>query len=415
VTEPLLPPLGLLLSRAFDRAVVVTLRQWPWFIACIVAHIALQYLSDPWKLSLSYPVEFVWITAALIGALRLSRPDFKVTIGLLLRLVGVYIIYETVVTLGLVLLVIPGFYFGAKLWLVLPVVALEDKSIGQAIARSWELTSRAFWPTLVILVSLTCVVVVPITLAYIALKQVPSVRLVGFNQSVLQTTVHALQGGIVFYIDAAAIVTKLLWMPVLAALPKSSNHANGNATPNPDGDRQRLGLNREEGSLETARLFLEPIKPWHAFVLYESLRDPQLYRFVSQAPPESEQALRQRFESLASGLSQDGSQLWLNWAVLRKDGQYVGLVQSTVEGDQAVIGYDIFTEYWRNGYGKEACGAMIDTVLRGLRVKQVRAIVDADNAASIALLEGLGFTRAWTGPSDDMPGHTDHRYEFALV
>jgi ribosomal-protein-alanine N-acetyltransferase len=167
--------------------------------------------------------------------------------------------------------------------------------------------------------------------------------------------------------------------------------------------------------IETPRLWLEPIVPEHAKALYAPLQDPLLYRYVSQPPPESESALRRRFEKLATGRSPDGSQTWLNWAARAKTGPYVGLIQATIEGDHALIGYDIFVPFWRKGYGKEACRAMIDAALRGLGVKSISAIVDADNAASIALLEGLGFFRAWTGPSDDMPGHTDHRYEFVLV
>jgi len=165
-------------------------------------------------------------------------------------------------------------------------------------------------------------------------------------------------------------------------------------------------------ALDTERLRLEPLEPSHARLLFEPMRDERLYRYEPQRPPKSEAGLERRFERLAVG--RDGSQLWFNWAVRAKDGPYVGLIQTTVDGTSAVIGYDIFPAYWRQGYGKEACNAVIDRALRDLGVTHVEAIVDVENQASIALLESLGFKRVWTGPSDDMPGHTDHRYERVL-
>jgi RimJ/RimL family protein N-acetyltransferase len=174
-----------------------------------------------------------------------------------------------------------------------------------------------------------------------------------------------------------------------------------------------MDLPETESNVETQRLVLEPLMPDHASLLYEPLRDRRLYRYEGLAPPESEAALRRRFEKLATRRSPDGSQLWLNWAVRLKDGPYVGLVQATIEGPHALIGYDIFVAHWRKGYGKESCAAMIDAVRREYGVTSFTAFVDVENEASIALLESLGFKRAWTGPSDDMPGHTDHRYEWA--
>jgi len=169
---------------------------------------------------------------------------------------------------------------------------------------------------------------------------------------------------------------------------------------------------RNEAMLDTARLRLEPLKVAHARLLFEPMRDERLYRYEAQRPPTSEAGLERRFEKLAVG--REGSQLWLNWAVRSNDGPYVGLVQATVDGKSAVIGYDIFPNFWRQGYGKEACSAMIERALRDLGVTLVEAIVDVGNQASIALLESLEFKRVWTGPSDDMPGHTDHRYERVL-
>jgi ribosomal-protein-alanine N-acetyltransferase len=406
-----LPPIGLLLSKAFDRGVVVTLNQWPWFVVCVVATVALRHAPWPWDLPISYAIGVVWFTAALAGAAKLARPGFAPTSRFVLRAAVVYLIYETVFPIGFLLLVIPGFYFATRLWLAAAAVALEDKGVRAAIARSWELTGRAFGPTLVLLVLLICVDLVVVVLGLLAVRASVLLHFAAYRAT-LDVTEAALRAGALFYIDAAAISAKLLWLPVLAAQPATVEPRVGPrvaAGPSP------ITFNkRDEAPIETPRLWLEPIVPEHAKTLYAPLQDPLLYRYVSQPPPESESALRRRFEQLATGRSPDYSQIWLNWAARAKIGPYVGLVQATIEGSHALIGYDIFVPFWRHGYGKEACRAMIDAARREYGVTSVSAIVDVDNTASIALLESLGFTRTWTGPSDDMPGHTDHRYERVL-
>lgn len=165
----------------------------------------------------------------------------------------------------------------------------------------------------------------------------------------------------------------------------------------------------------TRRLVLEPILPAHAPLLFDALQDERLYRYHAAMSAPSVAALTERFRLLARRRSPDGSQLWLNWAVRSAPGEYAGLIQATIAGDHAVIGYDIFPAYWRKGYGKEACAAMVDAVARDFGIRRFSAILDVENVASIALLESLGFTQVWTGPSEDMPGRIDHRFDRALL
>jgi [ribosomal protein S5]-alanine N-acetyltransferase len=163
--------------------------------------------------------------------------------------------------------------------------------------------------------------------------------------------------------------------------------------------------------LETRRLRLEPLTAAHAPLLFEPLRDERLYRYEAVEAPASIEELVARCTLLEKRRSPDGSERWLNWVVRLHDGSVVGRMQATVRSDHTLIGYDIFVPYWRNGYGKEACAAMLDFLEHESDIDVFRAFVDTENAASIALLESLGFTRMWTGPSDDMPGRTDHRYD----
>jgi [ribosomal protein S5]-alanine N-acetyltransferase len=166
-----------------------------------------------------------------------------------------------------------------------------------------------------------------------------------------------------------------------------------------------------ERVLDTARLELEPITPAHAGILYDYLTDDLLYRFHT-GKPLSRQELATRFQRWLQRSSPDGAQNWLNYALKRKaDGRYVGWIQATVQARNATIGYDIFVEFWRRGYAKEACRELIRLLFRDFQVAYISAKVDVENIASIRLLESLGFVQQWSGPSEDMPGRRDYRYE----
>jgi [ribosomal protein S5]-alanine N-acetyltransferase len=166
-----------------------------------------------------------------------------------------------------------------------------------------------------------------------------------------------------------------------------------------------------ERALETPRLILEPLVSAHAAKLFEPLQDARIYVYESLTPPESAKMLEARYALLAARRSPDGSQIWLNWAVRRKTGEYVGTVQATIEAPRAMIGYDFFPPFWKRGFAREACAEVVRVLTTEFGIQKIEAVVDVENAASIKLLEALGFSRVWTGPSDDMPGHTDHRYE----
>ncbi len=173
----------------------------------------------------------------------------------------------------------------------------------------------------------------------------------------------------------------------------------------------RLSALSSERLLTTRRLQLEPLVPAHARHLFEPLRDTRLYQFHAGPPPASIEELEQRYAGWAKRQSPDGTQTWLNYAVREANGSYVGWVQATVASGVATIGYDIFPDFWRRGYATEACSALIRMLAEEYDVTSIIAVVDAENIASIRLLERLAFSCVWTGPSEDMPGRVDRRYE----
>lgn len=163
--------------------------------------------------------------------------------------------------------------------------------------------------------------------------------------------------------------------------------------------------------MTTARLTIEPLVRSHARLLFHGLQDDRLYRFHAGGPPASIEELERKYDVWAKRASPDGSQVWLNYALRRADGQYVGWIQATLAGDVATIGYDIFPDFWRQGYATEACAELISLLSASGPVCRIAAVVDTENVASTKLLERLGFALVWTGPSEDLPGCRDHRFE----
>ena len=185
----------------------------------------------------------------------------------------------------------------------------------------------------------------------------------------------------------------------------------------------------EEKTLLTGRLSLEPLLPEHAARLFESLADERLYRFIPTEAPESAEALETRYRKLSSRRSPDGSELWLNFAMRLREGTapeegtvpqptYVGTLEATVCPDRsAYIAYTVFVPFWRRGYAREGCARLLRHLLEDYGVRVVVAEMDTRNAASVSLVEALGFERVGTTlGADRFKGSVsdEHRYELRL-
>ena len=75
--------------------------------------------------------------------------------------------------------------------------------------------------------------------------------------------------------------------------------------------------------------------------MIEVLADPSLYEYTGGEIP-SLKVLEKRYAAQAVGHSDDASQWWLNWVVIKRDsGKPVGFVQATVECDALSLVADI--------------------------------------------------------------------------
>jgi ribosomal-protein-alanine N-acetyltransferase len=172
-----------------------------------------------------------------------------------------------------------------------------------------------------------------------------------------------------------------------------------------------------ERVLQTPRLHLEPLTVAHAIELYEPLQDRLLYGFIPQNPPSSPRALGERYRKLSTRRSPDGREAWLNWAMRdRETGGCVGVLEATVLGDRtASIAYTVFVPCQRRGFAAEGCERLLEHLFGDYGVSVVVAEIDTRNAASIALVEGLGFRRvALHEDADHFKGSASDEYRYEL-
>jgi len=62
----------------------------------------------------------------------------SVVLGRLLSLLGVVIIYVVAVAIGLILLIVPGIYLGARLALAFPACVLDEQRAFESLSTSWD-------------------------------------------------------------------------------------------------------------------------------------------------------------------------------------------------------------------------------------------------------------------------------------
>jgi RimJ/RimL family protein N-acetyltransferase len=149
------------------------------------------------------------------------------------------------------------------------------------------------------------------------------------------------------------------------------------------------------GPIRTQRLLLEPLVAAHADILFDSLCDERIYRWIESGGPKDLSQLRSKWQRSEARLSPDGDEAWLNWAIrLEKEGPYIGKLDAELDSPINVtnVGFVLFPKYWGYGYATEALLG-VTTVLVAHGITRMRATVSTPNMASARVLEKAGFTR----------------------
>lgn len=166
-------------------------------------------------------------------------------------------------------------------------------------------------------------------------------------------------------------------------------------------------------------LILEPLKKDHASRLFGVLEDPKIYTYIPEDPPESEEALTDKFESLSQGAPIHLSELWVNYAVY--DGgilQYIGTLQATIftNSKKASVAYLLNPNYWGEGYATQALTLMIKKLIKEYGVIEFEACIDTRNTKSIKLVKRLGFKYAgFEENADFFKGESSHEYTYTAI
>ncbi len=142
-------------------------------------------------------------------------------------------------------------------------------------------------------------------------------------------------------------------------------------------------------------MILEPLHPRHARLMYRSLREPAMYRWIPVKRPESVEALEAAFRARLRGVSPDGKSRYFNWALrLRGQSAYAGRVEATLRRNGTTnLAYILFKRHRGKGLAFEATARMIEFMFARRDCVQVEAGMDEPNRASWRLAEALGLRR----------------------
>lgn len=133
----------------------------------------------------------------------------------------------------------------------------------------------------------------------------------------------------------------------------------------------------------TARLRLRRARPDDLDDIHAALSDPQATRYWSTPPHGSITQSRAWLENMiaATDDKSDDFVVELQGRVIGKAGFY----------RLPEIGYLLHPNWWGQGLGREAVGAVIARVWRRFDLPRITADVDPRNVASLRLLKSFGF------------------------
>ncbi len=155
-----------------------------------------------------------------------------------------------------------------------------------------------------------------------------------------------------------------------------------------------MDLTRFPREFNTKDLYVRPSKLEDAESMFSMLSDPESMKYWSDQPITE---INEAIEVLNKDLESDAQGNSLCWAVcLGGQNKMIGkciLFQFSDQNHRAEIGYLLNREYWRQGLMQQALTAVIDFAFDTLKLHRIEADVDTENAASLRLLEKLGFKR----------------------
>lgn len=145
--------------------------------------------------------------------------------------------------------------------------------------------------------------------------------------------------------------------------------------------------------LETADLRLRELAPDDVAAMHAYDADPAVCRFQPWGPNDLEATRAYLAGCLADAAATPRRRYEL--ALVRKaDGALIGNAGlRLLADDEAELGYTLRRDAWGRGLGTQAARALVQFAFGRLEVRRVRALCDAENAASLRVLEKVGLRR----------------------
>ncbi|MDR3387307.1 MAG: GNAT family protein [Rudaea sp.] len=128
--------------------------------------------------------------------------------------------------------------------------------------------------------------------------------------------------------------------------------------------------------------------------LFAQFSDPKVMRYWSRTPLMRMEDARELFEEIDRGVR---AGQFLQWTIaMCSDDLMIGscaLFAQNAAHHRAEIGFALSSAHWGHGYAQEAVRLALDHAFGTLELHRIEADVDPHNAASLRLLERLGFVR----------------------
>lgn len=145
--------------------------------------------------------------------------------------------------------------------------------------------------------------------------------------------------------------------------------------------------------IETDRLLLREFKASDWKSVHEYAQDPEVAQFMTWGPNTEKDTLN--FIDTRLQLMREKPRKAYDFATtLKSSGKLIGSCGlNLVSPDEGVIGYCFNRNYWRQGYGTEACKALIGLGFSKLNLHRIYALCDVENVGSAGVMRKSGMRK----------------------
>jgi RimJ/RimL family protein N-acetyltransferase len=141
-----------------------------------------------------------------------------------------------------------------------------------------------------------------------------------------------------------------------------------------------------------SRLLIEPLRPEHIEVLLPILRNQEVYRFITGAPPSEAEFREWLINAMAGPPSCRANERWLNLVVMDAASRSViGRLEASVHDGLAEIALLFSPECWGKGFASEALHWMHQHIATECSVAEFWACTEPGNERCRRLLERSGY------------------------